>query len=78
MQKFNVGDKVRHYNDGPEGEIGTVFAVAASGYYQIKWENSGKLLHHSDVLCLVKTEHTIESCLKFLTEQGFSVTLTKG
>jgi len=81
MQEFKVGDRVVEVKTGDEGEV-LGFGLA-SGSLRVDWitgQEAGKILFIEPSQCVLKTDQslTIESCLKFLTEQGFSVTLTKG
>lgn len=87
MPEFKVGDTV--VEDGT-GDVGKVLALidGTSEYIPLRlrvdWQTGlsrGQILTINASSCSHFVEGsslTIESCIKFLTEQGFSVTLTKG
>jgi len=80
MQEFKVGHKIVEVKTGDEGEV---IEIGYLGDLYVEWftgECAGEKLYIESSHCILKADQslTIESCLKFLTEQGFSVTLTKG
>ena len=80
MQEFKVGHKIVEVKTGDEGDV---IGIGYLGDLYVDWstgECAGSKLYIEASYCILKTDQTftIESCLKFLTEQGFSVTLTKG
>lgn len=87
MQEFKVGDRVVEDGTGDEGIILKLDA-SQSDYVplrlQVDWQTGlsrGQILTINASSCSHFVEGsslTIESCIKFLTGQGFSVTLTKG
>ena len=61
---------------------GEVIEIGYFGDLYVGWttgERTGEKLYIDPLHCVLKADQslTIESCIKFLTEQGFSVTLTK-
>lgn len=80
MQKFNVGDKIVEVSTGDEGEV---IEIGYLGDLYVRWETGeckGQKLYIDSAGCVLETNQTltVESCIKFLTEQGYTVTLTKG
>lgn len=80
MQKFNVGDKIVEVSTGDEGEV---IEIGYLGDLYVRWttgECTGEKLYIDPFHCVLKADQTltVESCIKFLTEQGYTVTLTKG